>query len=70
MGENNELPISTISDRIDFICGKINLEDLNHSLENFSEIMKKLLFGEEYVFALKNEYFLTRKALRDSLDRN
>ena len=32
--------------------------------------MKKLLFGEEFVFALKNEYFLTRKALIDSLERN
>jgi hypothetical protein len=39
-------------------------------VDNFSEIVKKLLFGEEFVFALKNEYFLTRRALIDSLERN
>jgi hypothetical protein len=67
MSSRSELEICKISDRIDRICANINLDDLNHSLDNFSEIMKKLLFGEEYVFAMKNEYFLTREALRDSL---
>jgi hypothetical protein len=45
MGDKDELPILKISNRIDEICGKIDLEELNQSLENFAEIMKKLLFG-------------------------
>jgi hypothetical protein len=59
MGDHQELPISTITKAIDFICDKINISELltNHQsleLNNFAEIMKKLLFGEEYIFALKN----------------
>jgi len=54
MEDKNEQPITRISVKIDEICEKINLQELSHNLENFSEIMKKLLFGEEFIFALKN----------------
>jgi hypothetical protein len=36
MGDKDESPILKISNRIDEICGKIDLEELNQSLENFA----------------------------------
>ena len=32
--------------------------------------MKKLLFGDDYIYSDRKEYHLTRKALNDSLDKN
>ena len=70
MKELNERPISEIGRTIDLVCSKISLDTFNKSLENFNEIMKKLLFGDDYVFVDRREYYLTRKALMESLDRN
>lgn len=55
---------------IDTVCRKIHLENFNKSLENFNEVMKKLMFGDDYEFSSRNEYYLTRKALVESLHAN
>jgi len=39
-------------------------------LDNFNEVMKKLIFGDDYEFAERKEYYLTRKALVESMQLN
>ena len=38
--------VTEISKVIDMICGKINLNNFKSSLDNFSEVIKKLIFGD------------------------
>lgn len=39
-------------------------------MENFNEVMKKLMFGDDYEYSSRKEYYLTRKALVESLQAN
>ena len=55
---------------MDTICGKIKIENFNKSLDNFNEVMKRLIFGDDYEYSDRREYHMTRKALVESLDRN
>jgi 5-carboxymethyl-2-hydroxymuconate isomerase len=70
MKDSSERPIAEVSKAIDAICRKIRLENFNKSLENFNEVMKKLIFGDDYEYSNRKEYYLTRKALVESLQLN
>jgi hypothetical protein len=70
MKELKEQSIVEIAKVIDVICGKIRIEQFNKSLDNFNEVMKKLIFGDDYENAERREYYLTRKALIESLEGN
>ena len=48
MQEFKEKLIIEISKVIDMICSKINIDNFNKSLDNFNEVMKKLIFGDDY----------------------
>lgn len=63
MGESRERPIVGIARVIDRVCSKIHIENFSKSLDNFNEVMKKLLFGDDYEYSSRKEYYLTRKAL-------
>jgi hypothetical protein len=63
MGESRERPIVGIAKVIDRVCSKIHIENFSKSLDNFNEVMKKLLFGDDYEYSSRKEYYLTRKAL-------
>lgn len=70
MKESMEKPITEVSKVIDSICRKIHLENFNKSLDNFNEVMKKLIYGDDYEYSDRKEYYLTRKALIESLQMN
>lgn len=70
MKDAAEKSLADISKVIDTICRKIHLENFNKSLENFNEVMKKLMFGDDYEYSSRKEYYLTRKALVESLQAN
>jgi hypothetical protein len=70
MQNSKERSIVEIGRTIDLVCGKINIEQFNKSLESFNEVMKKLLFGDDYEHAERREYYLTRRALLESLEGN
>ena len=48
MQDFKEKLIIEISKVIDMICSKINIDNFNKSLDNFNEVMKKLIFGDDY----------------------
>jgi len=52
-----------IGKAVDIISSKIKIENFNKSLDNFNEVMKRLLFGDDYEYANHKEYHMTRKAL-------
>lgn len=70
MREAQEKSIVEIGRVIDSICQKIHIESFNKSLSNFNEVMKKLIFGDDYEHAEQREYYITRKALMESLEGN
>ena len=67
MQDHKEKLILHIGQTIDLICSKINIDNFKKSLDNFNEVMKKLIFGDDYENAARREYCVTRKALMESL---
>lgn len=67
MQDCKERLILEIGKTIDMICSKINIDNLNKSLDHFNEVMKKLIFGDDYENSERREYYITRKALMESL---
>ena len=70
MQDCKERLIMEISRVIDLICSKINIDHFNKALSNFNEVIKKLMFGDDYEYSDRKEYFITRKALLESLEAN
>ena len=69
MGEQAITSFSELSQKIDYFCGKINL--MNHeSLEGFNEVMKKLIFGQEYESIEEDDRYMTKDEVKMSLDMN
>ena len=70
MRDSKERSIVEVGEIIDLICRKINIDQFNKSLNDFNEVVKKLIFGDDYENSDKKEYYMTRKALHESLEGN
>ena len=67
MGNYKEITLKNLSEIIDSLCSKIRLIKNTDSLQGFNEVMKKLLFDQNYEHCHSSEHVLTRSTLRHSL---
>ena len=63
MKNQRERSIVEIGRVIDIICEKIAIDQFNKSLDDFNEVVKKLIFGDDYDNSDRKEYYITRRAL-------